>query len=770
MGAVRAVVFRLRTTLRRRWASTALIAVVVALAGGLVLTLAAGARRTSAAPDAYTAAVGGDVAATVQQRDGAPRTAEVTALPGVKTVSAITYIFATVVDPKHSDTNGAAFAGTRPPGSRLVAGHAANQANTHEFIADRGFVRTHHARLGSRFRIVSWTNQQLEQGQAYQAAPKGPSFTGVLVGIVQSPGELEDNINTIFFPTALLREDIAGVTTIMEVRLERGTSTRQLRSELDGLPDGAALSVTTGRVVSAEVRNAVEAQSRGTWLIAVVAAVASIVALGQLLSRHARLAERERRILLAIGSTRGSVIGESLLRAAVPAILGTIIGATGAILGSGAFPAGFVRALETDPGVRFDATVVVGGGLGLLAGMLAWVGVALITANPDRAQRSRTLRESVARRAPGPAAATGARFAFTGRDTSSSAVGTIVTIAAIVAGVAGATAFGTSLDRLVTDRGRFGANYTLAVGSLAGLPPAKLRTLLATDRDVAGVMILTESQARAGRLTVPITGVDRVQGDLAPRVLSGRSPGAADELALGRVTADELSLGVGDSVALDGLAGHGSYRVVGLVVVPGIGGNDGVGKGGVLTAAGLARINADTSSSMAAVQLRPGASTRGTQRRLARAGVDAGIESYPSAIVNVARVRRIPVLIALILAFLALLTTLHALIVSIRNRGRDLAVLRAIGADRRWIARVVHWQASVITALPLALGVPLGLVAGAALFRAFADSIGAWPSPVLPVLLIVGTLVALVAFANLAAIWPARRARRIAVAALLRDE
>ena len=124
----------------------------------------------------------------------------------------------------------------------------------------------------------------------------------------------------------------------------------------------------------------------------------------------------------------------------------------------------------------------------------------------------------------------------------------------------------------------------------------------------------------------------------------------------------------------------------------------------------------------------------------------------------------------MLLGTLALLTLVHALLVSVQSRRRDLAVLRALGANPSWIGRAVHWQASVLTAAPLVLGVPLGLIGGAVVFRAFANSIGAVPEPATPLVAVGAIAVGLVAIANLAAIVPARRARRLSTAELLRAD
>jgi len=110
------------------------------------------------------------------------------------------------------------------------------------------------------------------------------------------------------------------------------------------------------------------------------------------------------------------------------------------------------------------------------------------------------------------------------------------------------------------------------------------------------------------------------------------------------------------------------------------------------------------------------------------------------------------------------------LIVSIGGRRRDLAVLRAVGADGPWIGRAVHWQATTLVAAPIVLGVPLGIVLGGLVFRAFADGIGALPDPTTSLLLLLGIVGGIVVLANVVALLPARQARLVSAAQLLRDE
>jgi len=290
------------------------------------------------------------------------------------------------------------------------------------------------------------------------------------------------------------------------------------------------------------------------------------------------------------------------------------------------------------------------------------------------------------------------------------------------------------------------------------------------------LMILSEGSARVVGTTenLDLVGYDAVKGDLAPRIVSGRLPDAADEIALGRVSADQLDRGVGDEIPLKGEHGSAEVHVVGIAIVPGVGGNDGVGEGGVVQADAFNRINGATGTNTAAIRMRAGAgpdTALGIVRKFEPEASARDLHAdFPSAISNVERVRRVPTALAALLGVLVLLTLLHALFMSIRSRRVDVAILKGLGANRRWISRVVHAQATLLVVVPLVIGLPLGLLAGTRVFRSFVNRIGALPDPTIPTLAILAVAVGLVVLANLAALWPARRARRLPTAKLLRAE
>jgi predicted lysophospholipase L1 biosynthesis ABC-type transport system permease subunit len=106
----------------------------------------------------------------------------------------------------------------------------------------------------------------------------------------------------------------------------------------------------------------------------------------------------------------------------------------------------------------------------------------------------------------------------------------------------------------------------------------------------------------------------------------------------------------------------------------------------------------------------------------------------------------------------------------VRRRAHDVALLRALGLTQtqaRWVAAA---QASVFGLAGLIIGIPLGLAAGRALWRAAAGLIPVYyEPPAAPwVLVLIGPAV-LACFLALALI-PGGRAARLPIAPLLREE
>ena len=131
---------------------------------------------------------------------------------------------------------------------------------------------------------------------AFSDGPQGPSLEAELVGVVDGPVDLSDPNPVLAFPPSLLDGGNVGISaTQMVVRLAEGTGLARFRTALDQLPDRSSLSLEPAQLIPADVRTAVEAQTRGIWVQALFTAIAAVVVLGQLVTRSVRLPEEERR-------------------------------------------------------------------------------------------------------------------------------------------------------------------------------------------------------------------------------------------------------------------------------------------------------------------------------------------------------------------------------------------------------------------------------------------------------------------------------------------
>jgi putative ABC transport system permease protein len=135
-----------------------------------------------------------------------------------------------------------------------------------------------------------------------------------------------------------------------------------------------------------------------------------------------------------------------------------------------------------------------------------------------------------------------------------------------------------------------------------------------------------------------------------------------------------------------------------------------------------------------------------------------------------AQVRQLLALVYAMLALaviIALLGIVNTLALSIVERTREIGLLRAVGATRRQIRRMITWESLVIALYGSVLGAALGLLVGQAFVRAMRDE------GITEVAVPWGTLIAVLllacAMGLLAAIVPARRAARLDVLASIAE-
>ena len=143
-------------------------------------------------------------------------------------------------------------------------------------------------------------------------------------------------------------------------------------------------------------------------------------------------------------------------------------------------------------------------------------------------------------------------------------------------------------------------------------------------------------------------------------------------------------------------------------------------------------------------------------------------EQPPTKIRDLDRVRVVPGAMAGVLALVAVATLAHLLVTSVHERRRELALLRTLGISGQQLRATVGWHASVVAVTALAVGAPLGILLGRAIWRWFAAGLDASAPAETPWMWLVVVLVATVVLANLVAAIPGRSAARTRPTVILR--
>jgi len=795
----------LRLDLRRRWRSLVVLALLVALSAGVVLTAVAGARRGDTAFDRLWART---LPATVTVLPNQPGFdwAKVRALPGVTAMGLFAVYYGASVEGMDGVDMGFPLANAdaaqtveRPV---ILAGRMFDQSRVDEVVASPHFMTAHHLRVGDTLTMHLSSPAQAAEGiNASQTPPAGPQVKVRIVGVARSPFFLDSPGDSGgVLPTYALftkyRADIEGPgdTTYINgvIRLAGGEASIPAfkadlaqvtgRSDIDVWDNYGSFGVAFKKVSAYE--------SACLLAFALAALLAALILVGQAVARHASAVVAELLVLRAVGLTRRQAAASAALAPCLAAAAGATLGVAGAIVASNWMPIGEASLAEPSPGISAD-WLVLGAGwatavLLVASGTAAIAWTALRGGSAAPARRSVTLMAAVRAGLPVPAAV-GARFAFEpGRGRA--AVPVRPAIAGAVAGVLGVLAaltFSAGISDAIANPARFGQTWQLE--TLFGqdgqdlAPAGVVSRAAAADRDVTGYLDMRIAGAQAGQVSIESFTYAPVDGKRVPAVLTaGRMPASPGEIALAPTTARSLHAGVGSAVRLTGGATARTLTVSGIAFVP-TGPHNTYDSGAWLTPGGYDRLFAGAHYAFkfqaAVVSLRPGADAAAVAQRLdaavAKATHAQGILFTPPSPLPVAQLRDVSVLPLALGGFLALLAlgaVGHALAIAVRRRRQELAVLRTLGLTGRQTRLVVVTQASLLAVIGLALGIPLGLAVGRAIWRIVANFTPlAYHSP-----LAVGALALIVPVtllaANLLAVWPGYRAARLRPGRILRDE
>ncbi|GAA2573992.1 hypothetical protein GCM10010210_56970 [Pseudonocardia hydrocarbonoxydans] len=299
-----------------------------------------------------------------------------------------------------------------------------------------------------------------------------------------------------------------------------------------------------------------------------------------------------------------------------------------------------------------------------------------------------------------------------------------------VLGVLAALTFSAGVSEAAQNPARFGQTHQLAsyfgfFGEDVAGPAGPALRAVAADPDVTGVLDVRDGvlDVRAGDgparpvtvFTGPAPGAPPF-----PTVLSaGRMPQQADEIVLAPGTAQELGARPGDALDATGPLGGARLTVTGIGFVP-VGPHNFYDDGAWLSPDGYAALTDTFRFHVGLVAVAPGADPAAVAQRLAGVAELAPVgPPYEAGLLR--NVEVLPVVLGGFLALLAVGAVGHALATAVRRRRHDVAVLRALGMTRRQARGVVVTQATVLAAVGLLAGLPLGVALGRVLWRVVAD-------------------------------------------------
>jgi hypothetical protein len=610
----------------------------------------------------------------------------------------------------------------------------------------------------------------------------GPEAVLRVVGTVRLAGAYSDIPPAFASKAALESHPEAFTSAAYFVRLTDGTdgvadfkrAADQVVGDRTLPPEGEefeVIEVSDTSINEASVNNTALLLGRALMAFALSTAIVGGFAVVQALARHHTATAQAREVEQALGLTRGQQATARVLSGLVPAVIATILAVVGALAAARIEPIGALNNYEPSPGAAVNVTVVAVGLVAVFAGVLA---AAVLTGTLQRVRRSDTsVRESnlvgrVSRLGGSPSTVLGLRFALEpGRGARAVPIRSAITGALVgVAGVVAGLVFISSLDRLESSPVRSAIPFDVLV---ADVTAEDLQGDVLDDPLVGDVTVIETAPLSFDGQTVDGHALQDLRGSLDIGMQEGRLPQTPDEIALGLRMARDLGVHRGDTVTVRRSDGdERELAVVGVAVIPAFNTEE-LGLNAIMTTEGLEANASAAPFTEAAVSTAPGKGVDELSAFL-QSRFEADVSTPPVTVKNLEELGGLPGGVAAIVGSIAVLALANALVVAVRRRGRDLAVMRAMGFTRRQTAVAVVVMALAIVAIGVVIGVPVGMAIGATLWRATAsgafvlsDASYRWELLLLPV---VGAVV----IALVAAAIPARQAATQSPADGLRAE
>ena len=733
-----------RELLRHRRATLALI-LLIGVSGAVVLTTAAGARRTGSAFERFLES---SHTADVQLQyysETVDDEAVIDALLDDPRVEQAVPLYIAVAFTESSDYDLGVFGGPDPAlltdidVPRLLEGRRPDPSNPHEVLANRFTQEALDLEVGDTVTIGTFGPEQFNEDEP-SGEPTGPDIPLEVVGVAMTTYDLASVENPGFYGTPAFFEEyqgkVAGFGPTIQVATAPGADPSDVVESIVDDFDLDEVFVSESSEQTARVADGNRVLAVGLWVFAGVAGLAALVAGAQALHRRLAEAADDLPALRSMGFSRSDCV-MAVVTSALPAVvLGVGLAAVLAVLGSFAMPIGDARRAEPSPGLDVDVLVLGLGAVGLfvvLAASATFSAVRTAHVGLAAAPATRARRPAASLMASGhfsPSSQLGVSMALDpGKGRTSVPVrSALVGVAFGVAGVVAALTFGTGLDSLVDDPAASGWNWTFA----PDVAPEDMSTLMAVDgvEDVGRIQY-RQVQAEGQRMAGVAMRAD--QGTPGFTVVSGRMPSGPREIAIGPKTADQLDVGIGDAVHLaDPAADDGELEavVVGQVLMPVFDDNP-FNEGVALAPDTLDAVGQSDGFDQVVVRFADGIDQDEAARRVSEVLPEAlSVYAFPSPppdVENLDGVRFLPRVLGVFLGLLALAAVGHALATSVRRRRHDLGIVRSVGFVAREVLHTLTAQSWTLVIIGLVAGIPLGVATGRVAWGVVADGIGVRP-------------------------------------------
>ena len=770
---------RYAVELRSHWLAWVAAALLVGLAGGILVATAAGARRTDSALARYEAAYlfrNARIWACARVANCAPlehlpqvAAGSIGEEPQFQPLDARgrPLLFGLGMNPYTKFGMGMNLYasidgndGVTLDKWKLLSGRLPNRHRASEALLDSRAARTFGVTSGDTIRLRIWRRR----------------FRLKVVGVVASTDPVSNPGGVIRLTPAfyLAHPNRPYVDGFLDVRLKGGAAGFPAFRRLVMRQEGGTIEYDQAEQ-SSEIQDSIHELAQALWLGVGAGAVLVFLLLAQSLSRMSVAVAGQYPILRAIGMTSRQLLALGIARAATIAVAAAAVSVGVAVALSPLSPIGYARELEPSPGFDVDLLALALGGAAVLVavtvagGFAAWRAARGVGASPADGPARVRFAETLARWGLPVPVATGVRLALARRrETRALSAGSAlagVTLAVVI--TAAALTFSASLHHLFSTPRLFGQNWDYRTDFNQN--DWRNSGLAYADREISGLAVGDDkSSVQVNGREVGAWAMYDEKGSLKPTILSGHAPRSHDQVALGTKTMRALGVQIGQRVHVAGPLLHFRPRVVGRVVLPPTYNNQ-LGEGIYLKPYALFNRLGVGSRAVLLARIRPGADRARTLTQLYR-WFGGAVPGLAGPVADFGGVNELPGAISVVLVAVGLAALAQTLVVVVRSRRRDLAILKTLGFDRRQLLATVVCQATTLAAIGLLIGLPIGDALGRWAWNLFAGQLGVVPDAVTPIPLLLLIVPAAITLANFVAIVPARVAARTPPALVLRAE